>query len=272
MAGDSLPERIRSTTFAILGLAAAAVLGLVALFAQPGFPLLSMGPLPSPSAGHQAVGHGLGLTAGPGAGGRAGTGRAPGAPLWSASATASSLGTGETGPMGVAFVLPTLAADHAAGTGASQLGGGGGGSQQDSPWPVITPAQPLVAAPESIPVSTPVSGSSSSSGLYVRSSVVNGKGEVGDVSEGSPVPGPEPEAPPVPGPEPEAPPVPTPEPEAPPVPGPEPEVPAEPGPEPEVPAEPGPEPEVPAESGPEPEVPAESGSDPEASPPESSVS
>src|SRR3954470_6878469 len=45
-AGDGLPERMRSTTFALLGLTAAGGLALVAIFAQPGFPLLTPAPLP----------------------------------------------------------------------------------------------------------------------------------------------------------------------------------------------------------------------------------
>ncbi len=221
LAGTSLPERILSTTFAILGLAVAAGLGFVALFSQPGFPILSMGPLPSPPAGHEAVEHGFGLSAGPGASAVAPAGTALSTLPWPGSATASPMGTGEGGPLG-ALVLPALAAGHAAGAGAGQPGDGGGGSQQASPSPVITPAQPPVAEPESIPVSTPVSGSSSSSGLFVRSSV--GKGDGGTISEGSPVSSPEPE------------------------------VPVEPSPEPEVPVEPSPEPEVPVESSSDPEA------------------
>ena len=46
LAGDGLPERMRSTVFAFLGLTAAAGLALVAIFAQLGFPLLSPTPLP----------------------------------------------------------------------------------------------------------------------------------------------------------------------------------------------------------------------------------
>src|SRR3954452_24639589 len=46
-AGDGLPERMRSTTFALLGLTAAGGLALVAIFAQPGFPLLTPAPLPA---------------------------------------------------------------------------------------------------------------------------------------------------------------------------------------------------------------------------------
>ncbi len=60
-AGTKLPERIRSTTFAMLGVTVIAGLGLVALFSQPGWPLRSLGPLsePPPPALHGgvAVGH-----------------------------------------------------------------------------------------------------------------------------------------------------------------------------------------------------------------------
>src|SRR3954451_9859275 len=46
-AGDGLPERMRSTTFALLGLTAAGGLALVAIFAQPSFTLLTPAPLPA---------------------------------------------------------------------------------------------------------------------------------------------------------------------------------------------------------------------------------
>ena len=47
LAGNGLPERMRSTVVAFLGLTAAAGLALVAIFAQLGFPLLPPAPLPS---------------------------------------------------------------------------------------------------------------------------------------------------------------------------------------------------------------------------------
>lgn len=47
LAGNGLPERMRTTAVAFLGLTAAAGLALVAIFAQLGFPLLSPAPLPS---------------------------------------------------------------------------------------------------------------------------------------------------------------------------------------------------------------------------------
>jgi hypothetical protein len=64
LAGDGWSERVRTTTFALLGLTAAAGLGLVAIFSQQGWPLLSPSPIPSPPTAHQAV-HGALAVAGP---------------------------------------------------------------------------------------------------------------------------------------------------------------------------------------------------------------
>lgn len=55
LAGNGLPERMRSTVVAFLGLTAAAGLALVAIFAQLGFPLLSPAPLPSGPAEPSSV-------------------------------------------------------------------------------------------------------------------------------------------------------------------------------------------------------------------------
>ncbi|HEX6780569.1 MAG TPA: hypothetical protein VF125_00925 [Solirubrobacterales bacterium] len=62
LAGTGLPERMRTTAFAFLGLTAALGLALVAIFAQLNFPLLSPAPLPGegPSGGHVAAGVALG--------------------------------------------------------------------------------------------------------------------------------------------------------------------------------------------------------------------
>jgi hypothetical protein len=54
-AGEGLPERMRSISFALLGLTAAAGLALVAIFAQPGFNLLSPAPLPDQPSASQSV-------------------------------------------------------------------------------------------------------------------------------------------------------------------------------------------------------------------------
>ncbi len=64
LAGDGLPERMRSTTFALLGITAATCLGLVAVFSQQEWPLLSPGPLPVAPAGPGAVGDAA-IVAGP---------------------------------------------------------------------------------------------------------------------------------------------------------------------------------------------------------------
>ena len=61
LAGTGLPERMRSTTFAVLGLVAAAGLALVAMFALPGWPLLSPAPLPSGPA-RDTVGEAVALS------------------------------------------------------------------------------------------------------------------------------------------------------------------------------------------------------------------
>lgn len=54
-AGNGLPERMRSLSFALLGLTAAAGLALVAIFAQPSFPLLSPAPLPAEPSAHESI-------------------------------------------------------------------------------------------------------------------------------------------------------------------------------------------------------------------------
>ncbi|HET9185165.1 MAG TPA: hypothetical protein VFN82_03395 [Solirubrobacterales bacterium] len=54
-AGNGLPERMRTISFALLGLTAAAGLALVAIFAQPGFPLLSPAPLPAEPSARESV-------------------------------------------------------------------------------------------------------------------------------------------------------------------------------------------------------------------------
>lgn len=46
--GDGVPERLRSTLVALLGVTGAAGLAMVALVLQQGFPLVSSGPVPDP--------------------------------------------------------------------------------------------------------------------------------------------------------------------------------------------------------------------------------
>jgi hypothetical protein len=60
-AGRGLPERMRSTAFAFLGLTAALGLALVAIFAQLSFPVLAPAPAPLGPAGESAVSRSLAL-------------------------------------------------------------------------------------------------------------------------------------------------------------------------------------------------------------------
>jgi hypothetical protein len=64
-AGNGLPERMRSTAFAFLGLTAAAGLALVAIFAQLSFPLLSPAPLPGGPDEGNAISKAVALDRGP---------------------------------------------------------------------------------------------------------------------------------------------------------------------------------------------------------------
>lgn len=61
IAGNGLPERMRSTAFAFLGLTAALGLALVAVFAQLSFPVLAPAPPPAGPGGEAAVSTSLAL-------------------------------------------------------------------------------------------------------------------------------------------------------------------------------------------------------------------
>jgi len=71
LAGTGLPERMRSTAFAFLGLTAAAGLALVAIFAQLSFNVLSPAPLPSEPVEGSAVAEAVALDHRPGFSARA---------------------------------------------------------------------------------------------------------------------------------------------------------------------------------------------------------
>jgi hypothetical protein len=229
-AGDGLAERIRSTVFAMLGLTAAAGLGLVLLFSQVGAPVLSFAPLPGPPAPGLAVGSGL--SAGSGGSG-ASTVSVPGAGLSPSGLSAlppAGPGGSLGGPVETVFVD---SGSHGGLTATADHGGslGGVGSPQGATTPTAnSPAESTDEGPDAEPPSSPVSGSSSSSGLFIRASVVKEQDDAISVSEASPVPDPEPEPEPEPEAptEPEVPIVPTPEPETPPAPPTEPEIPVEP--------------------------------------------
>jgi hypothetical protein len=226
-AGDGLPERIRSTIFAMLGVTAAAGLGLVLLFSRVGTPILSLAPLPAPPSLDQRLDSGSGSSGSVAA--RVAATATPAGGLAAAALSDSQLdavGVVTGGPLATVLVRSDLGGGRvvAAGDNGSI---GGTGPPEGNPAPTDDPSgEPPGDGADLEPAPTPVTGSSSASGLFVRKSVVKDKGE------GSPVPNPEPE-PPV---EPELPIEPAPEPEAPPLPEEpiEPEVPIEPAPEAEV--------------------------------------
>jgi hypothetical protein len=160
-AGNGLPERMRSISFALLGLTAAAGLALVAIFAQLGFPLLSPAPLPDePSAtesiaraerlplGHAAVAV---LPARPAPAQRVRADSVIETPAEGTSGPAGGGGESQVAPAEVDVPAPV----DTPGPSAANNGGGagnetGGGS---APAPTATPIQP--AASPSKPASSP---------------------------------------------------------------------------------------------------------------------
>lgn len=144
-AGDGLPERMRSTAVAFLGLTAAAGLALVAIFAQLGFPLLSPAPLPSEPADGGAISKAVALDRSPGAFERANPGASGSGPRIAAGEAGDSLGGGGSG---TTSEPPSVAppASHAAEPG----GGTSGGEAVETPTasPSPAPAPPSDPAPD----------------------------------------------------------------------------------------------------------------------------
>src|ERR1700749_625750 len=155
--GQGITERMRATGFALLGLTAAAGLALVAIFAQPGFPLLDPVPLPEEPAVEQSVGEAERVTAN----------RAPGAIAPALASVTSASGRSQVGSRG--HGPGRGAAENGAAPGvrspASPVGapagspGGGGGTVTEGggspPAPTGTPAPE--PAPEQAPAAAPPS-------------------------------------------------------------------------------------------------------------------
>jgi hypothetical protein len=165
-AGDGLPERMRSISFALLGLTAAAGLALVAIFAQLSFPVLSPAPLPDEPSLSESIGDARKLTpdrpatafvtahpARP-----AGSGLARGessVKQTSEGSTGSSGGVGSSpAPTGVEASPPAAVPEPSSGNGTGGgddgAGKGTGAGADSSPPPVAAPDQ--AASP---PASTP---------------------------------------------------------------------------------------------------------------------
>jgi hypothetical protein len=171
-AGDGLPERLRSTTFALLGLTAAGGLALVAIFAQPSFTLLTPAPLPAePSLNESIAGaekvpldHGA-TTFAPAAHAASPQGasrRSPGSgtsvhsasnpPVSSPPGTGTGTGGGAAAPGGVDASAPVPAPEPSGG----KTGGGAAGNEpggRSDPVPTVAPAP--VASPHPPPDPAP---------------------------------------------------------------------------------------------------------------------
>ncbi len=144
--GSGLPERMRSTAFAFLGLTAAAGLALVAIFAQLSFPLLSPAPMPSGPPEGNAISPAVALDDSPGASDRANPGPATSG---GRITDTNSSGSGSSGPspQPAAVASPAPIA-----TGPD--GGTSGGKAVETPNSDTAPAP--APAPPSKPVSTAV--------------------------------------------------------------------------------------------------------------------
>jgi hypothetical protein len=167
-AGDGLPERMRSISFALLGLTAAAGLSLVAIFAQPDSQLLSQAPLPDqPSAGQSiaaaknlSLDHRLtSLVPAPPAAPQ-GKGRDSVAESNSGSQTGSAPegSGGSTAPAGATAPAPASAPEAAVGNspGGEATAGDGGGKKAEGasdPAPIAVPQ--AATTPPSAPASSP---------------------------------------------------------------------------------------------------------------------
>jgi hypothetical protein len=155
-AGNGLPERMRSTVFAFLGLTAAAGLALVAVFAQLGFPLLSPAPLPAVAPERNGIAEAVPLEDASGAFGLAPPRSAAAAPRASGADGGSAPAGRGRGRVGVdGSLTPVSVSEPAAGPAAAE--------PAETPPPARTPAPPSppasnappVAAPAPVPVTAP---------------------------------------------------------------------------------------------------------------------
>lgn len=150
LAGNDLLDRARSTTFAMLGVTAAVALGLVALIAQQGWPLLPLGPIVGPSSGRVAVGEARIVRAHrapiAGAARRPGTRGAVGGARHRGAAAAEPARSNVSGAHQLAVAPPPSQ------TGGSQPPAPGPTAKPPAaPGPSATPAAPPATAPTSTP-------------------------------------------------------------------------------------------------------------------------
>jgi hypothetical protein len=184
VAGDGLLDRMRTTTFALLGITAAVGLAFVALIASQGWPALPLGPILGPRT-HEAVGDATAVTGDPavaGKGGRrAASGSVPGSPGPAGVPNAANSGSAVSGSHRFPPAPP-----------ASVHGGPSSGKgTRGAPAPVEQPAPTPAPATTTTPVPTesaPEAPSSSPPPVTAGMGNGNGKGHAygrdGDQGEG----------------------------------------------------------------------------------------
>jgi hypothetical protein len=226
-AGDGLPERMRSTTFALLGLTAAGGLALVAIFAQPSFTLLTPTPLPAEPSLSESIGGAEEVPLDPGASAfvpaldGASASRRPagsGASVDSISNTQVT-GTGNGGsaatPGGVDVPAPVRppepsAGDNGGGGAGNEPGGGSDPAPTVAPAPVASPHPPpgpspphTTSPPKATTASAPAPELASGPGHSSTAAAASHASERGiEASAGSNPPSSAPATPPSPAPEP----------------------------------------------------------------------
>jgi len=165
-AGEGLPERMRSISFALLGLTAAAGLALVAIFAQPDFSLLSPAPLPDQPSASQSIAEAKKLpvvhrsmallAAQPARSQRVGGSSSADAP--SSGPSRARGDSGEDAPASGDIDVPaaTGAPEHSSGnSGDGGSGNGSGGDSGSAPAAAPDSAAPSPPAPVSSPTPKP---------------------------------------------------------------------------------------------------------------------
>ncbi|HUC00219.1 MAG TPA: hypothetical protein VMS11_10370 [Solirubrobacterales bacterium] len=157
--GTGLPERIRTTAVAMLGITTAAALALVLFLYQASWPIPSLGPLTLPRSGDAGIHGGVALN---------GAGSNPASPsaggLVAASGSTSAIVVVPVSVTGTSAGGGSAAGNAGLGSGVGQGQGAGGGSQPATPSPATPVRQPGSAnsgseeAPvaEPAPVTTPV--------------------------------------------------------------------------------------------------------------------
>ncbi|HWN74001.1 MAG TPA: hypothetical protein VNN15_09370 [Solirubrobacterales bacterium] len=158
-AGSGLPERMRSTAFALLGLTAAAGLVLVAIFAQLSFPLLEPAPLPAEPTASESIGAAEKVALDRGSVAVVPARPAPSAHFRQAPPErSSSNGTAGAPPAssqtgGATAPAPAVAPESSSGN--KNGGGGAGGEPGGGSNPAPTAAPPPAPAPSPAPAPAP---------------------------------------------------------------------------------------------------------------------